>query len=66
MQGFAEGRPPEYTHTQNAPLCLILYGSALLCFVLGWWVGDLPGMYVAGGVGLLIAFFKGFIITTKE
>lgn len=55
MQGFADGKPPEYTHTQKAPLCLILYSSALVCFVLGWWVGDVPGMYVAVGVGLLIA-----------
>jgi hypothetical protein len=36
-----------YSHTQKAPLCLILYGSALACFALGCWV--------AGGVGLLIA-----------
>ncbi len=44
-----------YYHTQKAPLCLILYGWALVCFALGWWVGDVPGIYVAGGVGLLIA-----------
>jgi hypothetical protein len=23
---------PGYSHTQKAPLCLILFGSALLCF----------------------------------
>ncbi|HJN11181.1 MAG: hypothetical protein QGH33_01175 [Pirellulaceae bacterium] len=44
-----------YSHTQKAPLCLILYGSALLCFVLAWEVGDAPGIFIAGGVGLLIA-----------
>jgi hypothetical protein len=55
MPGFADGKRPEYSHTQKAPLCLILYGSALGCFALGWWDGDVPGMYVAGGVGLLIA-----------
>lgn len=43
-----------YSHTQKAPLCLILYGSALLCFVLAWQVGDTPGIFIGGGVGLLI------------
>jgi hypothetical protein len=46
---------PGYTHTQKAPLCLILYGSALACFVLGWVVGSAPGRYIAAAVGLLIA-----------
>jgi 3-methyladenine DNA glycosylase AlkC len=55
MQGFADHKPPEYTHTQKAPLCLILYGVAVGCFALACWVGDAPGIYVAGGVGLLIA-----------
>jgi hypothetical protein len=44
-----------YSHTQKAPLCLILYGSALLCVILGWVVGDTPGMYIAFVVGLVIA-----------
>jgi hypothetical protein len=47
-------KTPEYTHTQTAPLCLILYGSALGCFIFGWWIGDMPGMCVASGVGLLL------------
>jgi len=42
-------------HTQKAPLCLILYGSALACIALAWVVGDTPGIYIAVGVGLLIA-----------
>ena len=46
---------PEYTHTQKAPLCLILYVSALVCFVLVWLVGDTPGIVIGGGVGLLFA-----------
>lgn len=46
---------PGYTHTQKAPLCLILYGSALLCVVLAWIVGDTPDIYIAIAVGLLIA-----------
>lgn len=44
-----------YQHTQKAPLCLILYGSALLCLILVWVIGDTPGIYIGGGVGLLIA-----------
>lgn len=46
---------PGNSHTQKARLCLILYGSALLCFVLGWMVGHTPGIYIAFGVSLLIA-----------
>ena len=46
---------PGYSHTQYAPLCLILYGSVLACLALGWMVGETPGMYIAGSVGLLIA-----------
>ncbi len=44
-----------YSHTQKAPLCLILYGFALACVALAWFVGDTPGIFIAGGVGLLIA-----------
>jgi hypothetical protein len=44
-----------YSHTQKAPLCLILYGSALLCFALRWLVGETPGIYIAVAVGLVIA-----------
>lgn len=46
---------PGYSHTQKAPLCLILYGSALLCFALAWTVGSAPGSIIAAAVGLLIA-----------
>jgi hypothetical protein len=46
---------PGYSHTQQAPLCLILYGSALACIVLALMVGDTMGIYIAGGVGLFIA-----------
>ena len=44
-----------YSHTQKAPLCLILYASALLCFAFARIVGDTLGIYIAGAVGLLIA-----------
>jgi hypothetical protein len=43
-----------YSHTQKAPLCLILYGSALACFALAWIIGETPGMFIGGGVCLLI------------
>jgi hypothetical protein len=46
---------PGYSHTQKAPLCLILYGSALLCFALAWTVGSAPGSFIAAAVGLVIA-----------
>jgi len=45
---------PDYTHTQKAPLCLILYGSALAGWSLAWMIGDTAGLYIGGGVGLLI------------
>lgn len=44
-----------YSHTQKAPLCLILYGSALFCLVLAWIVGETPGLFIAVAVGLVIA-----------
>lgn len=51
----ANSRIPEYSHTQKAPLSLILYASALACFSLAWKIGDTLGIYIAGSVGLLIA-----------
>jgi hypothetical protein len=45
---------PGYSHRQKAPLCLILYGSALLCFALAWTVGSAPDRIIAAAVGLLI------------
>jgi len=46
---------PGYSHTQTAPLCLILYASALLCLALAWGVGDTPGVSIAAAVGVVIA-----------
>jgi hypothetical protein len=46
---------PGYSHTQKAPLCLILYGSALACLALAWVVGSAPGNVIAVTVGILIA-----------
>jgi hypothetical protein len=55
---------PGYSHTQKAPLCLILYGSALACMILAWmigethaWmIGETQGIYIAGGVSLVLTF----------
>ena len=55
MDGMSATTTPGYLHTQKAPLCLILYGSALACIVLAWTIRDTPGIFIAGGVGLLIA-----------
>jgi hypothetical protein len=44
-----------YSHTQKAPLCLLLYGSALACFALAGMVGIAPGSITGITVGLLIA-----------
>jgi hypothetical protein len=49
---------PSYSHRQKAPLCLILYGSALACITIAWIVDDTPGIYIAGGVSLLIALLR--------
>ena len=38
---------PDYSHTQTAPLCLILYASALLCFAVGLTIGETPGVCTA-------------------
>jgi hypothetical protein len=45
---------PGYSHTQEAPLCLLLYGSALFCFALAWMVGSAPGNLISVAVGLVI------------
>lgn len=50
-----ESTTPSYSHTQWAPVCLILYGVAIYSISLGWFIGHTLGMYVAGGVGLLLA-----------
>jgi hypothetical protein len=52
MDGPTEA--PGYSHTQNAPLCLILYGSALVCFAVAWTVGSHPGSFIPVAVGLVI------------
>src|SRR5947208_3175135 len=51
----AATKAPGYSQTQKAPLCLILSGSALLCFALAWTVGSAPGSFIAVAVGVLMA-----------
>src|ERR1700679_4271301 len=58
MDGLAATNTPGYSHTQKAPLCLTLYGSALACFTLAWMLPiilSVPGNLIAVAVGLLIA-----------
>jgi hypothetical protein len=55
MNELTETRTPGYSHTQQAPMCLILYGSALACFALAWLLPIIPGDLIAVAVGLFIA-----------
>lgn len=54
MDGLPETKIPGYSHTQKAPLCVILYGSALACIALALMIGETAGIVIGGGVGLLI------------
>ena len=44
----------EYSHTQHAPLCLILYGSAVVCIAVALTTDDVVGTAIGIGVGLFI------------
>jgi hypothetical protein len=44
-----------YSHTQRAPLCWLLYGSALLCFLIGLTGDSVMAWSVAGGTGLMMS-----------
>ena len=48
--------PTTYSHTQEAPLCLILFGSSIPFFVLAWLAREQPVVLaVMIGSGLLLA-----------
>jgi hypothetical protein len=48
---------PGYSHTQKAPLCLLVYGTAIALFVCAWAVRDeLPISLILGGTGFLTFF----------
>jgi len=57
MDELAETKAPAYSHTQKAPLCLVLYGSAMAMFV-GVWLtyGEYPITLILGGVGIGMIF----------
>lgn len=55
MDGLADIKTSGYTHTQRAPLCLILYGMVPLFFAIAWSIGDTPGALIFVGTGLVIA-----------
>lgn len=46
---------PEYSHMQEAPFSILLYGMAVACMVLAWGVRETPGLYIAGAAGLFVA-----------
>ena len=48
MDGLAETKTPGYSHTQRAPLCLILYGFAIYSIILGWMIGKTLGIDISG------------------
>ncbi|QVL31794.1 hypothetical protein KIH39_23630 [Telmatocola sphagniphila] len=52
-----ENTPSGYSHTQKAPLCWILYASALACLLLAYSIAETPVLYISGMVGLLLGLF---------
>jgi hypothetical protein len=57
MDGWPSTDGPGYSHTQRAPFCLILYGTALACFGFAWMASttaDFPGTVVAITVALVM------------
>ena len=48
MQGFADGKAPEYSHTQKAPLCLLVHALAVVFLALGCFVQDAPPTRIIG------------------
>jgi hypothetical protein len=49
-----------YRHTQRAPLCLLVYGTAIMFFVLGWLLRNEPVIqWVFPSVGLLMLVLAG-------
>ena len=55
MVETADGTRPEYTHTQKAPLCLLVYALAVVFLALGWFVQDAPPIqWLFPPIGLLM------------
>lgn len=49
-----ETTAPGYSHTQTAPLCLILYGCGITAVTLAVLMGDHVGIVIAGCVSLVL------------
>ena len=55
MVEAADGTRPEYSHTQKAPLCLLIYALAAVFLALGWFVQDAPPIpWLFPPIGLLM------------
>ena len=55
MVEAADGIRTEYTHTQKAPLCLLVYALAAVFLALGWFVQDAPPIpWLFPPIGLLM------------
>jgi hypothetical protein len=48
---------PCYSHTQKAPLCLIVYGTAIALCVGAWFARDEPPIAAVLGVIAVVSFF---------
>lgn len=55
MQDSTDNTRPGYSHTQNAPLCLLVYALAAVFLALGWFVQDAPPIqWLFPPIGLLM------------
>ena len=55
MVEAADSTRPEYSHTQKAPLCLLVYALAAVFLALGWFVQDAPPIpWLFPPIGLLM------------
>lgn len=55
MVEAADSKRPEYSHTQKAPLCLLVYALAVVFLALGWIVQDAPPIqWLFPPIGLLM------------
>ena len=55
MVEAADSTRAEYSHTQKAPLCLLVYALAVVFLALGWFVQDAPPIqWLFPPIGLLM------------
>jgi len=58
-----------YQHTQRAPLCFLLYGIAVVLFVVGWLLKDVPPihlLYPCLGVFVLVLATSFHQLTVED